>query len=215
MAERENERQRKRFQPELKYGLLNLRSKYEIGLEVDGVGWQSDFREYMLRVENKHTNMELSDFRLDVDVPGGVVKARIYDQAGCDDLRILESDDIGHIVKKESGIAIKQFTWLSNNIKASAVRLFPKSHFDIKLIVKLVPVAEPEGFFGVDYSHPDVRGNAIHKNESFKIVPLEGSLKNFKIDTDNPIVGKHTRSLQCIPSRPLVFKKDGRIIPKE
>src|SRR3989338_5729441 len=117
--------EQKNVVPDLEYKITYLPTKYERGLNVDGVLWDDDFEEYRLFVRNKSNTSESSDLRINMDLPGGVVQSKIISEAGCDGIKIREADMVGGGLAKKDGVIVKTVKQYSNNFYIIANKLFP------------------------------------------------------------------------------------------
>ncbi|HPS72271.1 MAG TPA: hypothetical protein PLM70_08455 [Bacteroidales bacterium] len=194
--------------PKIQAGLMNLQMRYKEGLNVEGIPWKSDFQEYNLIIDNLTQSTEMTDFKVDLQVPGGIVKYEIMQSYGFDDIdffskteqmKIGNKDQINEIVKT-----------YSNHFHIKASKVFPKSHLTVKLIIKLT-CDHNNGFIKYNYNYINENGNRV-LNDMVYLMPFteKSGFVFFKIDKEN-LVGKYDYNIETIPDRPLIFKADGSV----
>ncbi len=203
--------------PKLSHSITSLPSNYAEGLEIDGVEWKKDYKEYIVIVSNKSNSSEIYDLRIDMDVIGGIVKHRILSQRGCENITFSEGAfGEGGIVKGK--VMVETVKSYESNLYVSASKLYPESHFEIKLIVKVLPTGVQEaprsGFFGVKYRYLDAEGKTAKKSYAHKIIMKDSISQFLHIDTDNYLTGRIRRAITSVLDKPLTFKKDGTIEKK-
>ncbi|MDD5069784.1 MAG: hypothetical protein PHV17_03560 [Candidatus Omnitrophica bacterium] len=200
--------------PQINYSLQRVLSNYAPGIVVNGVIWQNDFEEYLFRIQNEHAKVEIYDLRIDMDVLGGIVTQSIFSQEGCENINFSSQPFLSSGIGNRKNIT-KTFKTYSNNLKINIAKLFPEGRCELKLLIKTLPrMAQDEsGFFGVDYRYFDQDGHIEKKSLRHKILLKNGKL--MFIDISSIIEGTHKRSISMIPERPLIFKKDGRVVIKE
>lgn len=198
--------------PQITYSLQPLLYNYAPGIEVDGITWQDDFREYLLRIQNKHEKVEIQDLRIDMDIIGGVVNQSIFSQEGCEDINFSSQPFLSSGIGNKKVIT-KTFKTYSNNLKLNITKLFPEGRCELKLLVKTLPKAAQEktGFFGIEYRYPKQEGDTEKKSFNHKILLKNG--KSMFIDSSNLIEGPYERSISMIPERPLIFKQVKQLKP--
>lgn len=196
--------------PQITYSLQPLLSNYAPGIEVDGITWQDDFREYLIRIQNKHEKVEIQDLRIDMDIIGGVVNQSIFSQEGCEDINFSSQSFLSSGIGNKKVIT-KTFKTYSNNLKLNITKLFPEGRCELKLLVKTLPKAalEESGFFEIKYRYLNQEGDTEKKSFKHKILLKNG--KSMFIDSSNLIEGPCKRSIGMIPERPLIFKKNGKV----
>lgn len=201
--------ERKFVIPMLDYKFTFLSTKYERGLNVDGIFWNDDFEEYRLFVRNLSNTTDVSDLRINMDLPGGVIQSKIISEAGCDGIKIREADMVGGGLAKTDGVVVKTVKQYSNNFYITANKLFPDAYFEIRLILKIfkpvegAPLDDNEGIFDAKYRYINSEQEMQNRSEVFKIF-LEKD-KKISIDTQNPLVGNITRSTAIVFDTPLTL----------
>lgn len=195
--------------PEISYSLKPFFTKYAPGIEVDGIVWRHGFQEYFLEVQNKSKIAEVHDLRLDIDMPGGVIKYKLMSSEGCEDITIYQENKFHGfgIASRKSHVISKTVNGYSNNLKINAVKLFPKSKFILKVIFD---ATYGKGYFGTKFRYLNTSNTMTEKSKEFYIVAKEDN-KNYFIDIVNPIVGEHIRSFGITLDKPLIFGQDGSV----
>lgn len=205
--------------PELDYSITYLPSNYSPGVEIYGVKWEKDFEEYQIYFRNKSKTTDIHDLRADIDLLGGIVKYQILSQQGCENLIIIPYDTEGGGIGVKNGPIVKTVKSYSNNLKINASKIFPEGNFQLRLIMKIIsPIPkdkEISGFFGITYRYQTSDEEMKKKSFACKIFPKEAGSKYLVIDKENPISGRHTRSIGITFDKPLNFKKDGSVEVEE
>jgi hypothetical protein len=197
--------------PELEFSLHSTPNNYANGLEVDGITWEDDFRQYFLKVKNKSKKFEIHDLRLDLDFLGGVVNKQIRLQQGCDNVSFSADGFLNTGIGKNGQIN-KTLSGYSNNLKISSSKIYQDGYFEIKLVIKDLGMPK-NGFFEASYRYLDQNNEQIKWANRYKILRHKNG--TMYIDSKNPLKGAVKRSIQMIPAKPLVFKKDGTIEEKK
>lgn len=197
--------------PELEFSLNCIPTNYANGLEVDGITWENDFQQYFLKVKNKSKKFEIHDLRLDVDFLGGVINKEIRLQQGCDNINF-SADSFFNTGIGKKGQINKTFPFYSNNLKISCPKIYQDGYFEIKLILKDLTTIE-DGLFEVSYRYFDENNDQKKWANRYKILRYQNGA--MYIDSENPFKDAVKRSIQMIPAKPLVFKKNGTIEEKK
>src|SRR4030042_1116948 len=141
--------------PEPDYSITYLPSNYAPGVEIYGVKWERDFEEYQMYFRNKSKTVDIHDLRVDADLLGGIVKYQVLSQQGCENLVVIPYDTEGGGIGIKNGPIVKTVKSYSNNLKINAGKMFPEGHFELRLIMKIIPSIprdeERSGFFSVTY----------------------------------------------------------------
>jgi len=88
--------------PKPKFSLLSIPSNYSAGLEVHGIKWESDFKEYIFNFKNESNDRDLEDLRIELEMPGGIVTYAIESQEGCDDISFSQQYSVGGIAESRT-----------------------------------------------------------------------------------------------------------------
>lgn len=195
--------------PELSFSLQHIPAKYVVGVEVDGLTWEDDFSQYFLKIRN--SKADIQDLRIDIDFLGGVVHKKIHLQEGVDNDITFSSAGFFNTGIGNDGQIDRPFGAYSNNLKISCSRIFQDGYFEIRLILKDQGLTK-NGLFEVSYRYLDENNETKKWENRYKILRRESGTTY--IDSENPFKDAVTRSLQMIPQKPLVFKKDGSIEEK-
>jgi hypothetical protein len=201
--------------PQPKFSIQNYPTNYQKGVVVDGVEWQTDYKQYSFHFENQSKIASINDLRIDLDLVGGIVKNEIHTLQGCESISLSQADisEIGIGNKITISKTIKTYV---NNVKISVGRIYPEGYFCIKSIVK-VALPHPKnssispGYLFVDYRYEVEAGKfeKISKAYPIKYKNIEEGI--LFIDGDTPLKGPIKRSIQIIPEKPIHFKKSGKV----
>ena len=197
--------------PELKLFLFQEPVNYAPNLEVDGVKWHRDYRQYMLAVSNQSSKIELFDLRISLEFPWVIVKHSIETSEGTQEVKLSQQRTIGGITNTKDNITVDTFEYYINNLEVDAVRLFPKGKFSIQLFLMKIPTEETStGRVTLKFRYLDNGGNRIGKVSVF---PVEFKNKtdheNMFIDTDHPITGNYKGYFIMRFKKPLLFNRNG------
>ena len=195
--------------PELEFSLNRIPTSFAAGIEVDGLTWEKDFSQYLLKIRNK--KVEIQDLRIDIDFLAGVVKKGIRLQEGTGDIKF-SADSFFNTGIGKNGQIDRTFPAYSNNLKISCPKIYPEGYFEIKLVLKDTDITE-NGLFEASYRYFDENNELKKWANRYKILRHENSA--MYIDSENPFKDAVERSFQMIPAKPLVFKKDGTVEEKK
>ncbi len=194
--------------PKIQTGLINMQMKYKNGLLVEGVLWEKDFQEYNLIINNLTQTTEISNFKADLQVPGGIVKYEVIQSYGFDDVDFYsKTEQIKLGNKVQVNKIIKTY---SNHFHIKASKVFPNSHLTIKLIIKLT-CDHNNGFIKYNYDYINEKNNKVI-NDMVYLMPFteRNGLIYFNVNKEN-VIGKYDYNIKMIPDSALIFKADGSI----
>jgi hypothetical protein len=200
--------------PKPEFSLISLPSNYSAGLEVYGIKWESDFKEYIFNFKNESNEKDLEDLRIELEMPGGIVTYAIESQEGCDDISFSQQYSVGGIADRKSNTIRKTFDYYVNNLKINLVRLFPKGNLSIRLIIKYLHT-DIKGLFSLKCRYEGEDKNKVQKSLAYRILFRDKDKKTIYIDDSNLISGTYTASFLMVPKKPLVFRKNGSVQIKE
>lgn len=200
--------------PKPTYSLTLLSSNYALGIEVHGVKWEADFKEYLFNFRNESTDKDLEDLRIELEMPGGVVLYAIESQEGCENISFSQQFSVGGIADRKSQTIRKTFDYYVNNLKINLVRLFPKGNFSIRLIIKYLHT-DIEGLFSLKCRYEDEDKKKIQKSIAYRILFKDKNKKLIYIDDSTLISGTYTANFLMVPKKPLIFRKNGSVKIKE
>ncbi len=200
--------------PKPKFSIISLPSNYSTGLEVHGIQWESDLKEYVFNFRNESKDTDLEDLRIDLEMPGGIVTYAIESQEGCEAISFSQQYTIGGIADRKNHTIKKTFDYYVNNLKINLVRLFPNGNISIRLIIKYLHT-DIEGHFSLKCRYEGEDKKKINKSITHKILFRNKDNKILYIDDSELISGTYTASFLMVPKKPLIFKKNGSIQIKE
>lgn len=194
--------------PIFQSGVINLMTRYKEGLKLGEVTWKNDYQECRFSFDNITKNTEVTNFKIDIQLPAGVVNFEIYQAYGLDDLNIYTDNENLKIGNNEQINEI--VTTYSNHLHINASKIFPQSHLTVKLIIKPT-LAHNNGFIKYNYDYLNEKGNKIVNNFVY-LMPftIKDGFVLFSIN-EHHVVGKYDYNTQMIPERPIVFKQNGNV----
>ena len=198
--------------PEVVYLLYPQFLEYTPGLEVDGISWKEDYKEYIFEFKNKSKTIDISDLRIGFNMPGGIVNHKVSSQIGCENINFsseVEPASIG--TERRVTEFVKSY---SNVIDVNVAWLFPEGEFKIKLILKFSPNDLKPGFFDLNYIYKNSDSGSERVSITYKIVIDNPEKKILHIDTENPIEGEHQRHLLTVFDKPVQFK-EGKVFVED
>jgi tetratricopeptide (TPR) repeat protein len=193
--------------PEFDCFITSPSLNYVEGLQVDGIVWQKDFREYTLRVRNKSKQADTYDVRIDMDMLGAIVNYKVLSQQGCEEIFFSRNlPDRFDIAKK--GVIVETNKLYSDNLQINTAKMYPEGSYVVKLVAKTLPVEKDFGIFIIKYRYLNTEGKKIKQSFVYKI--LAKNNKSLYIDTANPIPGKFERTQILIPGEKYELVKEHR-----
>ena len=180
--------------PELDYSITSSSSNYAEGLQIDGVVWEKDFREYFLWVRNKSKQAEVYDLWIDMDMLGTIVKYEISSQQGCEEI-FFSRNTADRFGRAEKGVITETTKLHSNNLQINTARLSSEGYYKVRLIVKTSPVDKDAGIFIIKYRYLNVGGEEIKQSFVYKILMKDKINKSLYVDIAHPITGYFERKI--------------------
>lgn len=200
--------------PKPKYSFILFPSNYNPGLEVHGIKWEPDFKEYRFNFQNESLKFELEDLRIDLQMPGGIVTYAIEYQEGCEDISFSQQYTVGGIGDRKDKNISKTFDYYVNTLKINLVRLFPKGRFSIIMIIKFLNT-ESNGIFISKFRYSGKETEKKKKYLAYEILFKDKNTKSLYIDESKLISGEYKATFLMIPKKPLVFRKNGSVQIKD
>jgi hypothetical protein len=191
--------------PKPNVSLILLPSNYLPDIEIDGIKWEQDFKEYIFTLRNVGADIDLEDLRIELQMPGGVVAYKLNSQEGCEGVTFPPQDTVGWIAG-ENQIISKTFDYYVNNLKINIVRLFPNGTISLKMIIKYLTEENEGGIFSLKCRHIDPDGKKVSHELVYKIIFKDINKKSLYIDESKPITGSYKGIFMMIPKKPLLFK---------
>lgn len=180
--------------PKIDYSITSSSSNYAEGLQIDGITWENDFREYSLWVINKSKQAEVYDLKIDMDMIGTIVKYEISSQQGCEEI-FFSRNITDRFGRSEKGVITEVTDLHSNNLQISTARMSPEGYYKVRLIVKISPVYKDAGIFITKYRYLNVGGDKIKQSFVYKILMKDKINKTLYVDTAHPITGYFERKI--------------------
>lgn len=186
----------------LEYFLKKTPYNYQAGLNVEGVEWKDNYREYEFTVRNPSKTERVVDLRLSFALPWPLIVSRLASQEGCEGLAFTGMDDTTFKIGSQKQITKLQDTW-TNLLNIGATTMFPEAEFRGKLIVttKLPPSAHAR--LKAEYRDGT---SANKKTFYYKISVLDPTTGTVKIEPE-PLKGKQETTIQFMPKEPIGFPK--------
>jgi len=164
--------------PEVIASIASKEVGYVSGLDVGGVKWQDGFAEYELKIENKSSEFEIIDLRIDLRVPGGLVKHELVSSNGAEDVNysLAGLKEAAWVNRQKITETIKAY---GSNGLITAVRLFPRASFTSKLIIKPMTM---RGGISISYYYSDFWGRRVHEFNVYPIISKDSKEKALYVD---------------------------------
>ena len=194
--------------PDIKISLIQEPYRYAPGLDVNGIKWNENYRQYIFTISNQSSKIELFDLRISLEFLWIIVKHSIEISQGTQEVKLSQQRTIGGIANRKDDITVDTFEYYVNNLEVNAVRLFPKGKFSVQLFLMKIPTEDAStGTVTLKFRYLDNGGNRIGKVSVF---PVEFKNKtdheNMFIDTDHPITGDYKGHFIMWPKKPLLLK---------
>ena len=186
----------------LEYFLRKTPYNYRPGLNVEGVDWKDNYREYEFTVRNPSKTEQVVDLRLSFALPWPVIASRLASQEGCEGLAFTGIDDATFKIGSQNQITKLQDSW-TNLLNIGATTMFPEAEFHGKLIVITEWPPSDYARLKVDY-----RDGASANKKSFyhRISVPDPATGIIKIEPE-PMNGEQKTSIQFRPKEPIDFPK--------
>jgi hypothetical protein len=195
--------------PKPYFSITLMPSNYRAGLEIYGVTWEEDYKEYNFDFKNMSDVTDLEDLRISIELPGVFVNYFTDTQTGSHDITFSQEQNIAGIVSKQTNVMRDTFDYYTNFLYINVVKLFPQGRFSIKMIIKN-PNPNIEGHISIKCRYVDSERKTNYKSIAHKIVFRNVKSKSLYID-DSELVSEYTANYMMVPKIPLLFKKDGSI----
>jgi hypothetical protein len=203
-----SEKRRKIEPPIFRTGLINLPRKYKVGLEINNTIWQEDYQ--FIRFIFKYPNVEsnLSDFKIDIQFPAGVVNFKIIESSGFDNLNVFtnpEHSGIGN--SRQVNEIVKSY---SNHLFINSIQVIPNAQLTLEIILKPA-LDHNNGFVKYDFYYLNEMQERLFLEY---IYPMPYSVKDdflyFDVLTDTDVT-KYDYNLKTVYEKPLIFTNDGHV----
>lgn len=171
--------------PILKYSISSLLSNYAYGLEVMGIKWQNNYREYLLTIRNEDKNTEIVNLRTNLDLIGGLVTKEIIFQEGCENVSLSNVGFHG-VGTGDKGKITQTINHYTNNLNINVIKLFPEASLKLKLIVSHIPDTYKKGYLEIEFSYPATQKEIKKVSEVYPVF-YKSNDRILSIDFDNPV----------------------------
>jgi len=189
--------------PEFQAGIINLMNPYKEGLLVDNITWKNGYQECRFVFDNLTKHTEITNFKIDIQIPGGIIFFEKYQSYGFDDLNISTTPEkMGIGQGDEINKLVNVYT---NHLHITASKVFPQSHIAIKII--LLPLLDyNNGFIKYSYDYINGSGNRM-LNDFVYMMPytVKDNFVFFSVDP-NPAEGPFDYNIKQIPTSPILFE---------
>lgn len=197
--------------PKSRFTLTSFPTNYKVGVLVDGVEWQTDYKQYLFHFKNESKAESMQDLRIDLDLNGGIVKKEIAIQQGCESISLSQASISDFGIGNIDAIS-KTVKAYVNNAKINAGKVHPEGYFDIKFIVKVVNYDQknnliPPGYLFIEFRYKVEADKLEKKSIAFPIEYNNFEKKVLYIDEKKPLKGPIKRSIHMIPDKPIIMRK--------
>ncbi|MDP1946814.1 MAG: alpha/beta fold hydrolase [Nitrospirota bacterium] len=186
----------------LQFFLRKTPYTYSSGLNVEGVDWKDNYREYEFTVKNPSKIEQVTDLRLNFALPWPVIVSRLISQEGCESLAFTGNEAESYDVKGKNQITKLQTSW-TNLLKIGATTMFPEAVFRGKLI--MITEGPPSDSASLTVQYRDGTGTS-KKSFFHRISVLDAATGTVKINPE-PLKGEQKTSIQFMFKEPVEFKK--------
>lgn len=185
----------KKFEdPKLKYNFDLIPQRISEGVEVYGIKWKDDYKEFRFYLSNTSSNVEIKDIRVRLELLDGIVKSEINQHSGSENISFSQGNSPSGIYQNDKMTEVtKEY---SNTLLINAARIFPKGYFEIRLISKVLPDREEPhpGYFEVNYRYEDGDGNTKNKVIAHDIFRKDANSQSIYINIEKEIQNQKDRS---------------------
>lgn len=190
--------------PQPFYQLRHTGGKYQKGISIYGVKWESDFLLYEFTFWNKSKKTEMQDVRLKFDLPGTFVSYDISKQEGIESISI--SDENDYLMKHDSGIIVDTVDYRTNRFTINIGKAHPDGFIKFNLIFqKAKNDIKNANYFTIRYSFIDQQGEKQIESKMYRIV-VGANKDDWNIDETKEVLGKHLRKFSFVPEKPITSK---------
>lgn len=186
--------------PRLEYSLWKTPYNHKPGLNVEGVEWKDNYREYQFAVRNPSKTERVVDLRLRFEFPWPTLVSRLTSQQGCEGLVLAGSDD-RFMVGSEDQVR-KVVGFATNVLEINAATMFPEAVFHGRLILSTGGMRSDHPNLQVDYRD----GTGVTKKSFYyKISVLDAATGTVKIEPQ-PLKGKQEGTILMELKEPIELK---------
>lgn len=192
--------------PNFRAALIGSPQNYREGIDVNGLEWKSDYREVRLNITNIAKSPDVTNFRVDLQLPAGVLKYEIIKEFGFDNLKVSSKTENLNIGNSEEITKIVEA--YSNHLHITASKVFSDCQLYLKLYLKMTSDID-YNYVQFDYSVIDGNGNKKKGNFVYPITyRIIDDFVSFSV-ADKTIRGRYNVIESMIPKTQITFKKDG------
>ena len=187
--------------PRLEYSLWKTPHSYRPGLNVEGVEWKENYREYEFTVRNPSKTERVVDLRLRFEFPWPTIVSRLVSQEGCEGLAFAGGEDEPFRGGNKNQVTNLHDAW-TNVLNINATTMFPEAVFLGKLI--LIADVPPSDNPILDVSYRDGAG-VTKKSFFYGISVLNAATGALKIEPE-PLKGTQKATIMWQFKEPVEFK---------
>lgn len=185
----------------LEYFITKTPYNYRPGLNVEGIEWKDNYREYEFTVKNPSKSEQVVDLRLSFAFPWPVIASRLISQEGCESLAFTGIEDGSIKIESNNQITKLQDSW-TNVLNIGGTTMFPEAVFRGKLIMDTERPPSDSASLTVHYR--DGTG-ATKKSFFHRISVLDAATGIVKINPE-VLKGEQKTSIQFMFKEPIEFK---------
>lgn len=186
--------------PQFQNNLNNVQMKYKDSLIVEGISWKKEFQEYKFTFKYSDNELVLNDFKIDIQIPGGILFFKTIESSGFDSLNVFVKED--NFCVGSNDVTHKLIKYYSNHIFVNSLKIYPNSNLSIKLIV-IPDLDYNNGFVKYDFNFIDEKNNIIDNDWVYPMnFTIANGFVNFEIKKEF-VIGKYDYNIKYFPVEPI------------
>jgi hypothetical protein len=199
-------------QPNIKMSLIASPINYSPGVDIKGIKWQGNYREYIFDISNNSEKTELSNIHILLEMPWVFIKYDIENNHGTDGVRLSQPSAAGGIADKINNTILKPVDIYTNQLEADAIKLFRKGKFAIRMVIMKEDRASIGGHISLKYEYLNNYGEVIKQSSVYPVSFRDKSnYDNLFIDIDHPLGKEFPACLKMRFKNDLIFHPNGTV----
>jgi hypothetical protein len=204
----------KTIRPNIVPSIMLLPSKYKPGVEVEGIIWKKEFETHILKIKNNSESTGLFDLRIEIELPGAIIRYKMLENNGSQDLTLSQSKLPAGIREKATNLWSENIEYCTNNLSINVAKLFPMAKFSINILLSHI-VKDHGGTIAIKYRYLLPDGKTNKESVVYPIEFMKAYSNQLHIDTEKPITEKYEGHFLFVPKKTLLFGPNGKVRQKE